>query len=155
MRVCAQVVEALKTLADAGHTVVAAIHQPRSRIFELFDDLILLSRGRRVYGGAASDAVGHFAELGHECPQHYNPAEFLADLISTEQSTDEAAAESEARLGELVSKAPGAAFFLCCRQAVQCCLSVRCSQWPELLALPARTHVDECKVNISLASGRA
>lgn len=30
-----KVMEALKALADAGHTVVAAIHQPRSRIFDL------------------------------------------------------------------------------------------------------------------------
>ena len=41
-----QVVEALKKLAGAGHTIVAAIHQPRSRIFELFDDLLLLSQVR-------------------------------------------------------------------------------------------------------------
>ena len=37
--------EALKELTSDGHTVVASIHQPRSSVFALFDDLILLSGG--------------------------------------------------------------------------------------------------------------
>ena len=41
-----QVMEALKKLAEGGHTVVAAIHQPRSGIWDLFDDLLLLSQAR-------------------------------------------------------------------------------------------------------------
>jgi ABC-type multidrug transport system ATPase subunit len=47
-------VATLKDLAALkGHTVVASIHQPRSSIFALFDDLILLSEGQIVYCGAA------------------------------------------------------------------------------------------------------
>jgi ABC-type multidrug transport system ATPase subunit len=103
-----QVVEALKKLADEGHTVIAAIHQPRSRIFELFDDLLLLSQGRLVYGGEAGAALDHFAERGYECPQHYNPAEFLADLISVDNSSGDVAEESGARLDQLVAATPGA-----------------------------------------------
>ena len=38
-----QVMQALKDLTLDTHTVVVSIHQPRSSVFELFDDLILLS----------------------------------------------------------------------------------------------------------------
>jgi hypothetical protein len=37
------VTDALKTLTSNGRIVVTVIHQPRSSIFELFDDLLLLS----------------------------------------------------------------------------------------------------------------
>lgn len=30
---------------EGGHTVVVSIHQPRSSIFGLFDDIVLLSEG--------------------------------------------------------------------------------------------------------------
>ncbi len=35
----------LKELCSDGHTVLASIHQPRSSVFALFDDLILLAGG--------------------------------------------------------------------------------------------------------------
>ena len=60
----------------------------------MFDDLILLSEGRMLYSGAASEALAYFEDLGHKCPQHYNPAEFLADLISVDASTPEAQQET-------------------------------------------------------------
>jgi ABC-type multidrug transport system ATPase subunit len=47
------VVSTLKALAQAGHTLVTSIHQPRSSIFALFDDLVLLSEGRLAYSGPA------------------------------------------------------------------------------------------------------
>ena len=64
--------------------------QPRSSIFELFDDLLLLSEGRAVYSGSAAGAVDYFAARGHPCPERYNPAEFLADLISVDTSSPDA-----------------------------------------------------------------
>lgn len=34
--------QTLKDLAGEGKTVVCSIHQPRSSIFEMFDDLLLV-----------------------------------------------------------------------------------------------------------------
>lgn len=48
-----QVMSTLKSLASQGHTVVCSIHQPRSSIFAMFDDLLLLCEGRPVYWGPA------------------------------------------------------------------------------------------------------
>ena len=102
-----QVMEALKALTQSGHTVIASIHQPRSRIFDLFDDLLLLSSGSLLYSGPAQAALAHFEALGHTCPPHHNPAEFLADIISIDNSSDEAAEATRARFGELLAGATG------------------------------------------------
>lgn len=72
--------------------------QPRSSIFALFDDLVLLSEGQPLYSGpAGQEVLDHFAALGHRCPDHYNPAEFVADLISVDFSNPEG--EKESRWG--------------------------------------------------------
>ncbi|GFH07733.1 ABC transporter domain-containing protein, partial [Haematococcus lacustris] len=47
------VMATLHQLAAAGHTVVASIHQPRSSIWSMFDDLVLLHEGQLVYAGPA------------------------------------------------------------------------------------------------------
>lgn len=51
------VVQALKSLARDGRTVISSIHQPSSEVFALFDDLFLLSGGEKVYFGEAKDAI--------------------------------------------------------------------------------------------------
>lgn len=48
--------QTLRALARDGRTVIASIHQPSSEVFELFDQLYLLSSGKTVYFGLASDA---------------------------------------------------------------------------------------------------
>jgi ABC-type multidrug transport system ATPase subunit len=59
------VTQTLRALARDGRTVIASIHQPSSEVFELFDRLCLLSNGKTVYFGEASDAYEvsyyHFA----------------------------------------------------------------------------------------------
>lgn len=85
----------LKDLAAEGKTVVVAIHQPRSSIFAKFSDLILLSEGGVVYNGPADKAVDFFEDAGHKCPPNYNPAEFLADLISVDVSSPERQQQTE------------------------------------------------------------
>jgi ABC-type multidrug transport system ATPase subunit len=74
--------EVLKKVSLAGRSVILTIHQPRSNIFQLFDRLLLLTRGYSVYFGDAQSATDHFARLGWPMPLHYNPADFLLDLIS-------------------------------------------------------------------------
>lgn len=73
-----QVVGTLQELAHGhGRTVIATIHQPSSDIYHLFDDLLLLAKGRVLYYGPADGAVGYFAARGHECPQYSNPADYF------------------------------------------------------------------------------
>ena len=59
-----RVIRSLKRLAQRGTTVVVTVHQPRANIFRLFDDLLLLHRGKPVYCGAASVSCCRALGLG-------------------------------------------------------------------------------------------
>ena len=76
------VIESLVSLArEFQRTVIFTIHQPRSNIYALFDELVLLSKGRVVYSGPAQQQViDHFYALGYECPLGFNIADYLVDL---------------------------------------------------------------------------
>ncbi|KAJ1561159.1 hypothetical protein HK405_004753, partial [Cladochytrium tenue] len=95
------VVECLVSLArDYRRTVVLTIHQPRSNIYALFDQLVLLSRGRPVYSGPAQEpAIRHFAAMGYPCPVGYNLADFLVDLTMQKHESYTDRPESAASSG--------------------------------------------------------
>lgn len=78
----------LKDLAAAGDcTVVCTIHQPQTKIFNLFDDLMLLKAGLVVYYGPADKTVDFFAEAGFPCPPLTNPADHFLDVITPPASS--------------------------------------------------------------------
>lgn len=55
--------QTLRGLSRDGRTVLASIHQPSSEVFELFDQLYLLSGGKTVYFGKASKAYEVFGNI--------------------------------------------------------------------------------------------
>jgi len=67
-------------------SVIFTIHQPRSNIFQLFDKLLLLSKGGVVYFGPCANVVDYFADIGYPIPLRVNPADFLLDLVNTDSS---------------------------------------------------------------------
>ncbi|KAG0330422.1 hypothetical protein BG000_011714 [Podila horticola] len=81
------VANAIKDLATKGCTIILTVHQPRSDIYELFDDLLLLSLGKVVYFGKAKSAASYFEDLGHECPVGWNVADYFLDLITLNQES--------------------------------------------------------------------
>ena len=75
------VVECLVTLAKTyNRTVIFTIHQPRSNIVALFDQLILLAKGRTAYSGPFSGCQPYFDHIGYTCPPGFNIADYLVDL---------------------------------------------------------------------------
>lgn len=72
-----QLCQVLKKVANAGSSVLFTIHQPSSEIFNSFDHLILLNKGRVMYQGAVNDVPTYFAERGHPNPPNYNPADWI------------------------------------------------------------------------------
>ena len=59
------VMESLGDLARKDNrTVISTIHQPNSDIFEMFDRLMLLARGKIIYFNKASIAVDYFSGIG-------------------------------------------------------------------------------------------
>lgn len=105
-------VQALHTLAGDGRTIVFCIHQPRSSIYAMFDQLLLISEGRLCYFGPAAAAAAHFAAAGHPCPPGHSVADFLLDVTSTDFRSPEAEAASRERvraLADLCAAQGGAA----------------------------------------------
>ncbi|EJK55393.1 hypothetical protein THAOC_24879, partial [Thalassiosira oceanica] len=65
-----QVVQVLHRIAKARDImIVVTIHQPSTAVLEIFDDLLLLSKGKVAYAGRLKKAEAHFESLsaqGHD-----------------------------------------------------------------------------------------
>lgn len=93
-----QLIRTLKKLAHKGRTIVTTIHQPRSEIWDLFDNLIVLSKGSPVYSGSIPECLPWFGDLGFRIPPFVNPAEFVIDIAAVDNRTTELEEESTARV---------------------------------------------------------
>ncbi|KND02196.1 uncharacterized protein SPPG_02683 [Spizellomyces punctatus DAOM BR117] len=95
-------IETLVSLCRKGRTICVSIHQPRSDIFDLFDSIVLLSRGDLVYSGARATVLDYFAKLGYDIPDQVNPADFLIDVTSVDNRDEKAEEEGKERVKTLV-----------------------------------------------------
>lgn len=77
----------LRQLAKDGHTVICSIHQPRSSIFRMFDDVMLLSEGRVMFQGRADRVARYFRSRGHTMPANTNPGDFVVDVVSVDYTS--------------------------------------------------------------------
>lgn len=68
-------------------TYVCMYIQPRSSIFRMFDDLIVLSEGKVMFHGPARRVAGHFRSKGHAMPANTNPGEFAIDIVSVDYAS--------------------------------------------------------------------
>ncbi|KAL5091533.1 hypothetical protein Trisim1_003135 [Trichoderma cf. simile WF8] len=96
-----QLIRTLKALAQKGRNIITTIHQPRSEIWDLFDNLIILSKGSPVFSGPVSECLPWFKDLGHQLPPFVNPAEFVIDIAAVDNRTPELEAETSTRLESL------------------------------------------------------
>lgn len=89
------VMETLGKLArEDGRTVISTIHQPNSDIFEMFDRLVLLAKGKIVFFNEAKYSVDYFGSIGFQCPDLSNPADFFMSMMSIESIENDATAET-------------------------------------------------------------
>lgn len=96
-----QVVRTLKGLAQKGRTVVTTIHQPRSEIWGLFDNLVILTRGSPIYSGPKERCIPYFKKHGLELPPFVNPAEFVIDIAAIDNRSAELEVTSNKRVQAL------------------------------------------------------
>lgn len=68
--------------------VVCSIHQPSSDLFHSFTHIILMQSGRIMFQGTLDDAKIAFSHTGLMCPDHFNPAEFYVQIVSTHANND-------------------------------------------------------------------
>jgi ABC-type multidrug transport system ATPase subunit len=100
-----KVVSVLRELAHdpANPTaIIATIHQPNSRLYQLFDNILVLSHGRELYFGPGGLAPNdYFAAKGYPAQPGYNVADHLLDIAS--EPTDELLAHARKKSGSKTS----------------------------------------------------
>ncbi|CAK9149070.1 unnamed protein product [Ilex paraguariensis] len=78
-----RIVGTIRGLARGGRTVITTIHQPSSRLYTMFDKVVVLSEGCPIYSGSASRVMEYFGSMGYMPGLNFvNPADFLLDLAS-------------------------------------------------------------------------
>lgn len=91
------IIEMLASLAKEGRTIILTIHQPGSKLFQRFDNILLLARGGfPVFSGKGVDMLPYFSSVGFQCSKNTNPTDFALDLITVDlQASDKEALSRE------------------------------------------------------------
>ncbi|XP_055605404.1 ATP-binding cassette sub-family G member 4-like [Uranotaenia lowii] len=69
-----------------NRAVVCVIHQPSSKLLQLFNDVFVLSGGKQIYSGSLETMVDTFARFDFNCPVSHNPADFALEIASMDQT---------------------------------------------------------------------
>lgn len=78
-----EILSAMKTILaekQGSLSIIMSIHQPNSRILDLFDHILLLGSGAMQYFGTVPDSIEYFTSLGFSIPSQYTPTDVLLQL---------------------------------------------------------------------------
>eukprot|EP01038_Epipyxis_sp_PR26KG_P010860 gene10860-14577_t len=67
-----------------GITVVISLLQPPPDVYDLFDDVILMSEGQIIFQGSRTEVLPYFESLGYVCPAGSDVADFLQEIPTNE-----------------------------------------------------------------------
>ncbi|XP_016481093.1 ABC transporter G family member 1-like [Nicotiana tabacum] len=109
----------IKIAQQDMRTVVASIHQPSSEVFELFDNLCLLSYGKTIYFGSSSAANEFFAINGFPCPYLRNPSDHYLRTINKDFD------DIEEGFGKKISSGKAIDTLAMSYESSEACLNVR------------------------------
>lgn len=70
-----------------GHSIVVVIHQPRTTIYNLFDHLLLLSRGNVIYDGPPNQIRSYLEMYYDPLPPETGIADWMMDIVTTVEKT--------------------------------------------------------------------
>jgi ABC-type multidrug transport system ATPase subunit len=54
--------------------ILCTIHQPSTKVYNGFDEVMILSKGREAYSGPVNEAIPYFDSIGYPLPVQTNPA---------------------------------------------------------------------------------
>ncbi|CAJ1945545.1 unnamed protein product [Cylindrotheca closterium] len=84
------IVSELRKLAKSENLIVImTIHQPSTKVYNDFDQVMLMSKGRQAYMGKAASAHEYFETIGYPMMQMTNPADFLVDLVNADFTSED------------------------------------------------------------------
>ena len=81
------VVKALRNMADDNKIVITTIHQPSVDVLKMFDKILILHEGKKVYMGSFEGIRTFFAENNIEIPMFSNPVEFLLNVLNLNENS--------------------------------------------------------------------
>ncbi|KAF7184934.1 ABC multidrug transporter atrF [Pseudocercospora fuligena] len=77
-----QYVKAVRALSDIfGLASIVTLYQAGNGIYELFDKVLVLEKGKQIFYGPAKSARGFMEDLGFVCAEGANVADFLTGVI--------------------------------------------------------------------------
>lgn len=66
--------EVVRVAKEERLIAVCTIHQPSTKVYNGFDQLMILSRGREAFSGDLKVAPAYFESIGCPVPDQMNPA---------------------------------------------------------------------------------
>jgi ABC-type multidrug transport system ATPase subunit len=69
--------------ASNALSVMLSIHQPNSRILELFDHILVLGKTGMTFFGTVQESVLHFTRIGYAPPPKYTPTDYYLNITDT------------------------------------------------------------------------
>jgi len=81
--------EIVRVAKDEHLVVICTIHQPSTKVYNGFDQVMILSKGREAFSGNVKDAAPYFEKIGQTVPPSTNPAEHFLDVVNSDFSSDE------------------------------------------------------------------
>lgn len=84
-------ISTLKDLARMGHSIAVVIHQPRTTIYNMFDHLLLLSKGNVLFDGEPSKARAFLESCPSvaKLPPETGIADWMMDIITNDERRQE------------------------------------------------------------------
>jgi len=81
--------EIIRVAKEEHLIIVCTIHQPSTKVYNGFDEVMILSKGREAFAGNVKDATPYFEKIGYPLPVATNPAEHFLDLVNSDFSSSE------------------------------------------------------------------
>ena len=71
--------EIIRVAKDERLVILCTIHQPSTKVYNSFDQVMILSKGREAYTGDVADATSYFESIGYPLPVQTNPVRLFED----------------------------------------------------------------------------
>eukprot|EP01036_Dinobryon_divergens_P033941 gene33941-43849_t len=78
-----EVLASIKDIVNASEgklSIMLSIHQPNSRILELFDHILLLGGGGMLFFGTVPESINYFTSIGFCPPREYTPTDYFLQV---------------------------------------------------------------------------
>jgi ABC-type multidrug transport system ATPase subunit len=66
--------EIVRVAKEENLIILCTIHQPSTKVYQGFDEVMVLSKGREAYTGNVKESVPYFESIGYPLPPQTNPA---------------------------------------------------------------------------------